>query len=626
MRRLSFVVVFTACGDTSTVAPPPTQVAGDASVAAAPAQPDPHAATREAAPCADPALHVEAGVELGWLCDDEITKRGLTRVDMSEHWAPLPFAGGDGKPPPKFRETYLALAAEQDPQGDELAPEERLVEMYGITPAWSVVLRRLTNTKRHACHDAIDGAPLAAVKITKPIHESKNIVVEARDKKRRYLGKTIAKQKKPNPRRVAEWTKLQAEHDAIVVVQRHLVCDKLLGRKWTDGIFKWNTGNALELYQREHFLMPDGKLDAETQAAILAGNRELDFRAALRVLRERVVDATGLIEDGSAGSGPEPVLGRPLEPAAMRVVKGHTPLPGAAPDLIGQATTVAATALGWNGADGAQAFLERHAGEAFHVALALPPPPPYHASHMELRAMLDRGDVWYDEKPRHRDPQRRPALILFARVNGEDLPLVRWPSTIGGWADQKTPSGRIREEWKESEVGPRIWKELYVAPTWQPPKTTPDEELVKNLWPGWRLKTESMGPGARSAYGMVMLINHEVRYRGKGKKRVRHDEDHGIRVHGTSTVTSVARGTSHGCHRLLNHLAVRLGSFLLRHRDHVRKGDQPSSYRRIVRHKGESYPIRIDTRGYLYELTPPVPIDVTKGRIRSERKKPPRPR
>jgi hypothetical protein len=244
---------------------------------------------------------------------------------------------------------------------------------------------------------------------------------------------------------------------------------------------------------------------------------------------------------------------------------------------------------------------------------------------MELRAVLDRGDIWYDPLPRHRDPARRPALILYARVDGVDLPLVRWPSTIGGWADQKLPSGRVRDEWKESDVGPRVWKELYVAPTWQPPKTTPDDELVKRLWPGVRLKTEVMGPGARSAYGMVMLINHEVRAKKKGKLRWNTYADNGIRVHGSSSVTSVIRGTSHGCHRLLNHLAVRLGSFLLRHRDHVRKGDQKTGYRRVIRAQGETFRARIDTRGYLYELTPPVPIEVTKGKIKSARKKPPRP-
>ena len=76
-------------------------------------------------------------------------------------------------------------------------------------------------------------------------------------------------------------------------------------------------------------------------------SRELDFRLALRILRERVVDATGLVEDGTAGAGPQPILGRWLDPAAMRGARGNErPLANAAPDLIGAATEAAARQLG----------------------------------------------------------------------------------------------------------------------------------------------------------------------------------------------------------------------------------------------------------------------------------------
>ena len=40
--------------------------------------------------------------------------------------------------------------------------------------------------------------------------------------------------------------------------------------------------------------------DPEVRDLLLTDTRELDLRQALRVLRARVVDATGLIEDGSA--------------------------------------------------------------------------------------------------------------------------------------------------------------------------------------------------------------------------------------------------------------------------------------------------------------------------------------
>jgi hypothetical protein len=627
-----------ACGDDRRAADPgatatPTTADDDRAVVAAAAAPaTPHAATAELAPCDDPALHFEDGAERGWLCPDAARDLGLTIVDLSERWAPRPFADGPNGKGPRFKDTYLALAAENDPDGGELPPEERLVEMYGVTPAPSVVLRRLQEDQRHACHAAIDDEPLRQP--IRTLKEAANPIVNAADNKRRWLGVHLDKQRKqrklpdiaalgklkPYKHEVAVWQRLEAEAAAVRTAQQHLVCEGLLKNKFVDGKLTWLTADKIDLYQRSNFLLPHGELDADTREAMAAGGLELAYRAALRLLRERVVDATGLIEDGSAGTGATPVLGRYLEPAVMRHVKGHKPLPNAAPDLIHPATETAAVAVGWTTPERARDFLARHKGEPLKVAIALPAPPAYHSAHMDLRAVLDRGDVWYSLKPQYRTPAVRPSLTIYAKDGDRELALVRWPSTIGGWADEVMPGNWVKKQWKESDVGKRVWKELYVAPTWQPPDTTPDEELMRNLWNGkWRLKREVLGPGPRSAYGMVMLINHKPVK--KGKKT--YWGDNGIRIHGTSGVTSVVRGTSHGCHRLFNHLAVRLGSFLLHHREHVVRGDQRSGYGRIVKHKGELYPVKLTTRGYLYELTPPVSIEVTKGRIRSPRKVPP---
>jgi hypothetical protein len=101
-------------------------------------------------------------------------------------------------------------------------------------------------------------------------------------------------------------------------------------------------------------------------------------------------------------------------------------------------------------------------------------------------------------------------------------------------------------------------------------------------------------------------------------------DDNGIGTHGSASVTSIVNGSSHGCHRLYNQLAVRLGDFLLHHREHAVRGEQPERYRRFVFHNDESFKAAIDTRGFLYELTPPVPVNVLKGNILSPRKVPPR--
>jgi hypothetical protein len=239
---------------------------------------------------------------------------------------------------------------------------------------------------------------------------------------------------------------------------------------------------------------------------------------------------------------------------------------------------------------------------------------------MELSVEIDRGDVYYDDRPPQirRLVPHRPTLVIYAGKR----PLVRWPTTIGGWADQRLPNGALVQRWKESEVGPRVWRDLYAGPTWTPPPATPDRDLVKNLWNGhWALKSEVLGPGPHAAYGMMLLVHHQVVKQRDGSERF---DDNGIGTHGSASVTSIVNGTSHGCHRTYNQLAVRLADFLLAHRKHVVRGEQPERWKRLVRHDEEAFPATLQTRGFLYELTPPVPVNVLKGQIISKRKVPPR--
>ena len=55
-----------------------------------------------------------------------------------------------------------------------------------------------------------------------------------------------------------------------------------------------------------------------------------------------------------------------------------------------------------------------------------------------------------------------------------------------------------------------------------------------------------------------------------------------MRAHGSSDYLSIysANGFSHGCHRLPNHIAIRLYSFILRHRNMSVVGDQPMNFAR----------------------------------------------
>ena len=583
--------------------------------------------------CDEPAIVVEAGREHGTVCPADATARGLTIVDVRDAWTPTLFAPGADGQAPSFRARYLAMASEHDEHGAPLTGEDALGELYGVLPSLAIVRARLADEPRHQCNDAVVSDAIATLE--RPYSQDHKDIVAAQDRMRVYLEAQLererAKRGLPDLDALAQvpgvaatyarWHPLAELHAGLVAAQKHYVCEGFLREADADGSMTWRTGNATELFQRRNFLMPNERLDEETREALRLDSRELDFRLALRVLRERVIDATGLIEDGTAGTGPVPILDRMLDPAAMRAARGgEKPLRDAAPDLVSAMTEAAAQQIGWLGPAETRAFLTRHPG-GVRVAVALPPPPAYHSATMDLRAEIDRGDVWYDEVPIERHIAHRPTLILYVNDQGTRRPLIRWPTTIGGWADQRTSEGLVRR-WKESEVGPRVWRDLYAAPTWLAPKTTPDRDLVKNLYNGhWALKKEVLGPGPHAAYGMMLLVHHQVVVRKGFPDRL---DDNGIGTHGSASVTSIVNGTSHGCHRLYNQLALRLADFLLRHREHVVRGEQPALYKRVVFYRDEKFVADVRTRGFLYEMTPPVPINVLPGNIRSDRKIPPR--
>ncbi|HEY5949141.1 MAG TPA: L,D-transpeptidase [Kofleriaceae bacterium] len=574
-------------------------------------------------PCAGVAIRFTAGRETALVCPDEATEHGLTIVDLDDNWTPTLFASTVDGREPAFRARYLELAA-----GDSLDPDEGFVEMFGVVPSLAQVRARLSDVTRHACHARIDSAPIA--RLDQAYSREHETVVRSADTTRVTLAAQLERERAERhlpdlaavgaiPELAAayrSWHGLDEIHRGLVAVEQHLVCEGLLSPSDADGAMTARTATAIALYQRRHFLLPHEHLDAETRETFAADSRELDFRLALRVLRERIADAAGLIEDGTAGAGPTPILGRMLDPAAMRVARGSdAPLPEAAADLIGAATELAARELGWTTVDDVTDFLAHHS-EGVHVALELPPPPAYHAPHMNLFAELDRGDVWYDEPPITRSVARRPSLILYVDDNGTRRPLTRWATTIGGWSDVQTSRGVVERRWKESTVGPRVWRKLYAAPTWMPPRSTPDRDLVNTDDGTWRVKREVFGPGPRGAFGLMLLIHERL----GGRQGSAPIDGGGIGTHGSASVVSILDGNSHGCHRLYNHLAVRLADFLLRHRNHVAKGDQPVRYRRRLAHQVAE----VDTRGFLYELDPPVPIVVLEGTILSTLKVPPR--
>lgn len=573
---------------------------------------------------------IEDGKPNGAICVADAQARGLTILDLTDTWTPTLFQPSPDGQAPAFRARYLELASEHGEDGIE-----QLAELYGVVPNISIVRARLADDTRYTCHAAIDSTPIT--KLDRPFSQGDRDTVAAMLNGWRWIGKQLAgvaeTRKLANvaaleadPKLHAQyirWKKLDETHAGLLTAQQKLACEGFLAAKDVDGTFTWRMGLAVESFQRRNFLMPTARFDEETRDALVLDARELDFRLALRVLRERVVEASGLLEDGTAGDGPRPVLGRMLDPPAMRAARGHQPLANAASDLVGPATEAAARQLGWTTPATVRDFLERNPG-GVKVAVALPAPPKYYGAHMDLSVEIDRGDVYYDNQPpkRRRFVTHRPTLVVYMQDGGTRRPLVRWPTTIGGWADQRLSSGRLVQKWKESDVGPRVYKDIMAGPSWLPPKSTPDKELVKNLYNGhWALRSEVFGPGPRSAYGMV-LLEHVAETKLKDGS-IRYD-DNGIGTHGSASVTSIVDGTSHGCHRLYNQLATRLGDFLLHHREHAVRGEAKVTYRRQISHDGESFKAEIDSRGFQYELTPPVPVNVLEGRILSKMKKPPK--
>jgi len=558
----------------------------------------------------------------GTVCRADAAARGLTVIDLSDDWTPSVLAAAPDGTAPGYRPTYLALAQERfsDAPLEPRAEWDRYLELFGISPTFDVVHRRLADEVRHACHDEIDDTPLA--RAPQIVEESK---LEGRQRITRAsalradLDHERARRRLPDldalaatsayfRRAVARLATLETRVAAIRAVQAHLACDRLLDDRPIAGAYTWQTSNSVDRFQRGSMILPSGRLDAQTREAFALGSRERDFRAGLRTLRERVIAATGLIEDGTAGGGPGTVLGRALEPEATWRVRGHTPLPEAAPDLISPATEAAARALGWLDARSTRAFLDGLAetSPSRAVALALPAAPASHTARMQLDVEIDRGDVW---KVRGHSVARRPALILYATEGDRRIPLVRWPTTIGGWQKEKV-AGDIEQRWKESPVGRRIWRDLYVGPRWLPPRTTPDKELVRRADDGYVLARELFGPSYRAAFGMVAFFHLAEDRHGDRVETW----DQGIRTHGTGNLVSLGAGVSHGCHRLLGFHVIRLAGFVLGHRDHVRHGVTPTYYRRIVRHRGR-FPVAIDTLGDRIELVPPIAVNVLPGRI-----------
>ncbi|MEM6991073.1 MAG: hypothetical protein AAF721_11260 [Myxococcota bacterium] len=655
----------------------PTKVNGDEPDApgaaaddagAAPADPDAVEPTIELGPVTKGSMR-EHPAGFAWVFDGDADKpkkmdigeaeaRGFTVIDLSDDWVPYILsektAGTDDESANRYRQTYVDLANNRiDHWGDALDEGERnYLELYGIPSTLTVIQQEwaefdseIAPCLEAAAYDRTVFGDFDGVITFRKSNKTK------RNKKARYywaqLKKKMRKAKldsdseadvlaaKDDPatkKAYKRWREFQDEVDVIDHAQRRFRCERLFtGRdgtgKFDSGVYDSPTTHALATFERKHDLMGGGHFKADNVDILAMEPAQAVHGRLLRVLQERIVISAGVLEDGSAAAWKN----RKGKRFTYKDAEGNE---HELRDLASEYLNAVVEALDIETADKAKARLamlsdlSEKGFSSLLIAVKLPEKPPYYSDNMQFQTLVDRGDVWYDfpydeEGNKTAQPRRsRPKLTLYVNYEDQKIPLVHWGTTIGSWRNE-IKDGEQMLKYKNSDVGPRVWKNIVAAPVWIPPANTPPAELIKGAWRKGKFKTDVnypiIGPGYRSAYGLVAAYHIKEVERADGTIA---EFDNGIRTHGSVDYMSILRRFSHGCHRLLNMNAVRMFSFILLHREYKREGQQPVGVGRYIEHNERTFHMKISTRGYRYELVDPIPVNVTKGRIRGRRKSP----
>jgi hypothetical protein len=573
------------------------------------------------------ALVVVNGAER-WVEAKAIELAGYTVVDLRDTWTPSIFAEEktpEGEPlPNRYRRVLIGMANDRlDNDGEPLAPAEKnYLELYGVFPSLSVLRARFLYDASHECHDQESADVLDAVETVSYVapadirkDEAKLARINKELETARVKGKfaTLQDLAAATPSlaaKVALVLKRPAEKLAMAAVEKRLTCEGLLTpkSKHIRGQYDDAMRLAVRTFQQKHMIYEQNYLRRKTVDALARPLIDNDYDAVVRCLRERVVSAAGVIEDETAGNAKQPVR-----------------------NLVEEYTQATLHQLGLVDAASALAFFQRHPPEQFQTlraAVKLAARPEYYSSQMDLSIVVDRGDVWYDLpfdaqgnfSPHSR--KRYPSLTLYVTYNDKKIPLARWRTTIGGWRAEQASDGYEYYRYKASDVGPRVIRQIISGPVWIPPTSTPIRSLVKGKIVNGHYQRivnyDELGAGYLSAYGLI------AGYFVVPGQNGRPDFDNGVRAHGSSDYLSIysPTGFSHGCHRLPNHIAIRLYSFILGHRNKQIAGDQPLNFSRQFLQDERVYDIRLPSRGFAYYLDPPLPVMVLEGDIKGPQKKP----
>jgi hypothetical protein len=562
-------------------------------------------------------------------------ERGLTIVDLGDSWAPALFDDGVGPNktvlPDRYRAVFTGLASNRtDGDGQPLeAGAKNYLELYGVPPTLGVLRERFLADAARTCDPTFDTTKLLAVdEITTwgATTETKELAKHRAREQRLEAARAAAEaesfealaQAQPRwAKDVKAFRRMELERAAFAEVEKRLVCEGTLDpAKHKPGVYDTAMRQAMLDFQLENALPDQADLKRSTLEALARPVLENDFAALRRVIMERAIHAGRFLEDGSS-KGTYPGSDGARHPI---------------PDLATEATDAVLARLGLGAPEDAVAFFQRHPAKDFRslrAAVRFPALPEYHTAEMELSGEIDRGDVWYDfpyDDKGGRLPQPRqhyPSFTLFVRWRGERVPIVRWRTTVGGWRSELAADGQEYYRWKGSDVGKRVWRHIVTAPVWIPPASSPLGSMVKVKKVNGTFvpvtNYDETGPGYLSAYGLAAAIHEQIVKCPNGGTCY---YDNGIRTHGSFDYMSLRGRFSHGCHRLYNNLAVRLFTFVLQHHRSRTLGSISLGFRRTFWSKGEVFEMRLPSKGFYYELDPPLPVEVLEGRIMGERDKP----
>lgn len=583
--------------------------------------------------------------------------RGYTIVDLSNTWTPYIFTektpGAEDSTPNRYRQKYVGLANDQiDSDGDALGDHgHNYLELYGIPPALSVIKTEWDahETDINPCLEesgfdpevfkSFDGkivyrksgqnkrnrtAKMRLAKLKKEMRKAKLSFDDAADLE---TAKTDSRTKK----HYDNWRAIQGEVDVIDHAQRRFRCEHLFnngkdGRgKFTKAVYDSATTHALANFERKHDIMGWGHFKRDNMDMLALSPNEASHERVLRAVTERVVTSAGILEDGSAAQWKRGKFRWKDEDGNEHELR----------DLVTEYSAATVEALGLQTPESTKAALAKLSDlgegnfENLLVAIKMPPKPAYYGEDMKFSTVIDRGDVWYefpyteDGKKKSQPRSRFPHLTLYVHYADQKIPLVHWRTTIGSWRNEYK-DGDVMLKYKNSDVGDRVWKDIVAAPVWIPPPSTPPAELIKGKWKNGKFRRgvnyDEIGPGFRSAYGLVAA--YHIKQSKDADGNVVSEFDNSIRTHGSVDYMSILRRFSHGCHRLYNMDAVRLFTFVLQHREYSRIGQIPVGVGRRLEHDGRTFHMKIGTRGYKYELVEPIPVTVTRGRIRGSRSTP----